>query len=428
MVKPIWQRAKGLANGKSTDEQREIMRREFLGHKFFTNKGGPVVTSGPFRLSQWRADQSWTLVRNPNHWNNNPTGVDRVIYRYFRSTDVLQVAAIANQIDATSSGGLSASPSTVETLRTLGGNFGIYLPNAALWEHMEINVFAEEVPEVAALQLQDKRTRHALMYAMDRQTVASQLRAGTAKVTNNVVNSAASIYSDMGFKTYGYNPERAKQLPAELGWKVGSDNILERTHQGKTVKFILEYITTAGNSIRERDQLFYRENLRKVGIDVRIRNSPVSILFENEFIGEANKGKWKGIFQFANFQQPLTEDMGSFVCDDPSTLTPRDNLGIPENNYAGTNVGGWCNAEYDRLWDASRREFNPEKRKQHLVAMQKIWNEELPALPLYERTNLFIARRGLRNYTWNAASVYPSAYAWQIGWAQRGQKEIIAMK
>jgi peptide/nickel transport system substrate-binding protein len=429
IVKPIWERVKAQLAGKTKAQQTEIIQRDFLANPFFTNRQGPVVTSGPFRFSRWQRDQSWTLVRNPNYWNNNPTGVDRIVYRFFPQTDTLQVNVLAGNVDATSSVGLVASATTVQTLRAATrGVYNVFTPKAALWEHLDINQFSDNVQEVADLQLQDKRTRQALIYALDRETSARDLRGGTAVVTNNFVNSVASVYTTQGLTNYTYNPERSRQLLAQLGWRAGSDGILERQVGNRTVKFVLEYVTTAGNAVRERDQQLYRDNLRRVGIDVRFNNAPSSVVFDDAFIAQASTGKWKGVFQFAYVQQPLTEDLGTYYCEDPASATVKDNVPTSANGFAGQNIGGWCNAAYDRLWDQARREFDPEARKRLLAQAQQIWNDELPAIPLYERTDLYTARTGLRNYTWNAATRYPSALGWLVGWQQRGQREIIPMR
>jgi peptide/nickel transport system substrate-binding protein len=429
IIKPIWERTKNLLAGKSKEQQIEIIQKEFLAAPFFTSRQGPIVTSGPFKFSRWSRDQSWTLSRNANYWNNNPTGVDRIVYRFFAKTDTLQVNVLAGQVDATSSVGLVASATTVQTLKAASRNvYNVYTPKAALWEHLDVNQFDEKVQEVADLQLQDKRTRQALIYALDRETSAKDLRGGTAVVSNNFVNSVASVYTTQGLTNYGYNPERSKQILASLGWKAGSDGILERSVGGRTVKFVLEYVTTAGNTVRERDQQLYKDNLKKVGIDVKFNNAPSSVVFDDAFIAQASAGKWKGIFQFAYVQAPLTEDLSLYYCEDKSSKTVKDNVPTADNGFAGQNIGGWCNPRYDDLWDKARREFNLDERKKLLAQAQQIWNDELPAIPLYERTDLYTARQGLRNYTWNAATRYPSALGWQIGWSQKGQKEIVPMK
>jgi peptide/nickel transport system substrate-binding protein len=429
IVKPLWDRVKAQLDGKTKAQQTELIQKEFLAAPFFTSRQGPVVTSGPFRFSRWQRDQSWTLVRNPNYWQNNPTSVDRIVYRFFPQTDTLQVNVLAGNVDATSSVGLVASATTVQTLRAATrGVFNVYTPKAALWEHWDINQFNESVPEVADLQLQDKRTRQAIIYALDRETSARDLRGGTAVVTNNFVNSVASVYTTQGLTNYTFNPERSRQLLTQLGWRAGSDGILERTVGSRTVKFVLEYVTTAGNAVRERDQQLYRDNLRRVGIDVRFNNAPSSVVFDDAFIAQASTGRWKGVFQFAYVQQPLTEDLSNYYCEDASSATPKDNVPTAANGFAGQNIGGWCNAAYDRLWDRARREFDPEARKRILADAQKIWNDELPAIPLYERTDLYTARVGLRNYTWNAGTRYPSALGWLVGWQQRGQREVIPMR
>ena len=203
---------------------------------------------------------------------------------------------------------------------------------------------------------------------------------------------------------------------------------MERTVDGKTVKFVLEYVTTAGNNVRERDQQFYKDNLRKIGVDVKFNNAPSSVVFDDAFIAQASNGKWKGIFQFAYVQQPLTEDLSTYYCEDPASKTIKDNVPTVDNGYQGQNIGGWCNAEFDSLWDKARREFDVDARKALLAKAQVIWNRELPSIPLYERTDLYTARNGLTNYTWNAATRYPSTLGWLVGWKQRGAKETIPMK
>ncbi len=426
--KPLWDRATGLMQGKPKEQQLEIIQKEFLGAAIATSRKGPVVTSGPFKFQKWQRDQSWTMVRNSNYWRNNPQMVDRIIYKFFQKTDTLQVNVLAGQVDATSSVGLVASATTIKTLKDAArGLYSVFTPKTALWEHWDVNQF-DKVQEVKDLGLSDVRTRQALVYGIDRETVTKDLRGGTAKVSNNVVNSLANVFTTQGINNYDYNPEKSKQLLAAMGWKPGSDGIMERSVDGKTVKFVLEYVTTAGNAVRERDQQFYKDNLRKIGIDVKFNNAPSSVVFDDAFIAQASSGKWKGLFQFAYVQQPLTEDLGLYYCDDPASKTVKDNVPTAENGFAGQNIGGWCNAEFDSLWDKARREFDVDARKAILAKAQVIWNRELPAIPLYERTDLYTARNGLTNYTWNANTRYPSNLGWLVGWKQRGAKETIPMK
>ncbi|MCL4454082.1 MAG: hypothetical protein M1157_00335, partial [Deinococcus sp.] len=61
------------------------------------------------------------------------------------------------------------------------------------------------------------------------------------------------------------------------------------------MRFEIEFVTTAGAAVRERTQQFFAENLKTVGIAVKINNAPSSVVFSDEFILRASEGAWKGL-------------------------------------------------------------------------------------------------------------------------------------
>jgi peptide/nickel transport system substrate-binding protein len=76
-------------------------------------------------------------------------------------------------------------------------------------------------------------------------------------------------------------------------------------------------------------------------------------------------------------------------------------------------------------------EFDAAKRKALFAQMQQIWAEELPSIPLRFRTNPFISRKGLLNYTANTYTGgfsgpfgFASWQAYLIGWESRGAQRI----
>lgn len=94
------------------------------------------------------------------------------------------------------------------------------------------------------------------------------------------------------------------------------------------------------------------------------------------------------------------------------------NTGDPEtylNWYWKTNINGsqpqnstgYSNPEFDALSDKLSVEFNPEKRREIIIAMQQILLDDAAAVYLgYPKTNM-IAKSGLQN-----ANIYPADYYW----------------
>ncbi|WP_347240605.1 peptide ABC transporter substrate-binding protein [Thermus sp.] len=425
---PEWEKVKAAAKGldpdKDAEKLNELYRNFFL--KFATpanlNKGA-MVYSGPFKLKRWVPGNSIEMERNPN-FPIKPEGgeskyVQKVVYRFIQNTNSLLVAVIGGGIDATSSVSLTFDQARSRQLTSRApGRFDIWFVPGAIWEHIDINKF-ENCQVVKDLGLNDKRTRQALLHALNREGLVKAFFDGLQPVAHTWIAPVNPLFNP-NVKKYEFDLKKAEALLAEMGWKKGPDGILQRTVGGRTVRFEIEYVTTAGNAIRERTQQFFAEDLKKIGIAVKINNAPSAVVFHDDYIQRASECKWTGMFEFA-WVSSLTEGGSLFQYKNLNTNT----IQVPtkENNYQGQNIGGWRNDEFDRLTSQGVLEFDEAKRKQLFARAQEIWAEELPALPLYFRANPYVVRKGLVNYVASAYSGgngYPGWNAWEIGWESRG--------
>ncbi|PYE54257.1 peptide ABC transporter substrate-binding protein [Deinococcus yavapaiensis] len=398
-------------------QAQEINNRfsQFLA-KFTTARSLPRVSAGPFRVTSWSPGSSMTLTRNPNFWIKPQGGENKyareIIYRFIGDTNTLRVNILSGQIDAVSSVGLTFDQG-LQLQPQERGRFKVEFVPGAVWEHIDVNQFTN-VQKVKDLGLDDKRTRQAILYAMNRESLVQQLYQGKQPVSSTFVSTFSSLYKG-NVKKYDYNPTRAKQLLAELGWKAGADGILVRN--GK--RFTLNFTTTAGNRIRERVQQILIRDLKAVGIEATVANQPSAIVFDDAFINRASEGKWD-MFMFAYTQDPATEDAGLLIGKLPSGDS---NIPTAANGYSGQVISGWNSAAFDRLAVSARTEFDPAKRKQLFSQMQDIFADELPILPLYNRSNVITRATGLVNYTFSGANQYPGWNAWTLGWQQNGATE-----
>lgn len=423
-----WEKVKAAARGldpdKDAEKLNELYRNFFL--KFATPQAlnrGAMVYSGPFKLKRWVPGNSIEMERNPN-FPIKPEGgeskyVQKVVYRFIQNTNSLLVAVIGGGIDATSSVSLTFDQARSRQLTSRApGRFDIWFVPGAIWEHIDINKF-ENCQAVRDLGLNDVRTRRALLYALNREGLVKAFFDGLQPVAHTWIAPVNPLFNP-NVRKYEFDLKKAEALLAEMGWRKGPDGILQRTVGGRTVRFEIEYVTTAGNAIRERTQQFFAEDLKKIGIAVKINNAPSAVVFADEFIQRASECKWTGLFEFA-WVSSLAEDGSLFQYKNLNTGT----IQVPtkENNYQGQNIGGWRNDEFDRLTSQAVLEFDEAKRKQLFARAQEIWAEELPALPLYFRANPYVVRKGLVNYVASAYAGgfgYPGWNAWEIGWESRG--------
>ncbi len=425
---PEWEKVKAAARNldpqKDAEKLNELYRNFFI--KFSTPQAlnrGAMVYSGPFMLRRWVPGNSVEMVRNPN-FPIKPEGgeskyVQKVVYRFIQNTNSLLVAVIGGSIDATSSVSLTFDQGrSPQLVRRAPGRFDIWFVPGAIWEHIDINKF-ENCQVVKDLGLNDKRTRQAILHALNREGLVKAFFDGLQPVAHTWIAPVNPLFNP-NVKKYEFDLKKAEALLAEMGWKKGPDGILQRTVNGRTVRFEIEYVTTAGNVIRERTQQFFAEDLKKIGIAVKINNAPSAVVFSDDYIQRASECKWTGMFEFA-WVSSLAEDGSLFQYKNLNTGA----IMVPtkENNYQGQNIGGWRNDEFDRLTSQAVLEFDPERRKQLFWRAQEIWAEELPALPLYFRANPYVVRKGLVNYVASAYAGgfgYPGWNAWEIGWESRG--------
>jgi ABC-type transport system substrate-binding protein len=67
------------------------------------------------------------------------------------------------------------------------------------------------------------------------------------------------------------------------------------------------------------------------------------------------------------------------------------------------------------------QEFDVDDRAAIVVQMQQIYNEELPTVPLYDRSEVVVKARGLENFVKGTAAARTQFWnAWEWGWAQNG--------
>jgi len=421
---------KTLAQAKKLNVDKDAEKISDLYRAFFNAfstpqaiNAGKMPWMGPFRVTRWVPGNSVQMQRNPNFTAVSvPGGSDkylqRVTYRFIQNTNTLLVSILGGSIDATSSVALSFDQARSPQLTSRAkGRFDIWFIPSPTFEHIEVNQF-DNVQQVKDLSLDDPRTRQAILYAINRDELVKALFNGLQPVANAWMVPANPLYNPNVTK-YPYNPAKAKQLLADLGWKAGPDGIL--TRNGK--RFEIEFVTTAGNAVRERVQQFIANNLRQVGIAVKINNAPSAVVFADDYSQRASEGRWTGLFMFAwNFS--LAEDGSGYQYKDYNTgaiFAP-----TKDNNYTGQNVAGWHNDEYDRLVSQGKVEFDAAKRKQLYAQAQEIWAKDVAAIPLYFRSNAIVVREGLVNYvtsTYSGGYGYPGWNAWEIGWASRGAQK-----
>jgi peptide/nickel transport system substrate-binding protein len=230
--------------------------------------------------------------------------------------------------------------------------------------------------------LKDKRVRHAIGYAIDRQAIVAYLRRGLARPATGLIPSQAWAYEPDIFQ-FTYDPNRARQLLDEAGYRdPDGDGPLPRLHLSLKVS----------NAEETRLQAtVIQQQLREVGIDLDVRSYEFATMYADVIKG--------------NFQMFSLQWVGGAMVD-PDIL--RRVFHSTQTPPAGFNRGHYSNLEVDRLLDLASAASTEAERKQFYGAAQKIIADDAPYISLWNRTNVAVARSVLNGLHLNAVSNFES--------------------
>ncbi len=246
-----------------------------------------LVGTGPFTFKEWIKGDHITLVRNDNYNVGSPAYkhkgaayLDQIVYR-----DVVD--------NSTRAAALEAGEVNLATLNeALVGQFKNN-KNVVILTTPKAGTARMYLMNLSKSPTDDLKVRQAINYAIDKKALI-QLPAwsgignpGLAPLPANMI--PGGDVSGLKQYDYQYDPEKAKALLEEAGWKVGSDGIREKGGQ----KLVLDMVTTAASipQVEPIDQM-----LRKVGAKLNIRTGDF-----NFWINTTSKG---------DFQITLMSDSG----------------------------------------------------------------------------------------------------------------------
>lgn len=345
------------------------------------------VGNGAYRFVEWTPGSHIILEASPT-FPLGPPRIARLVFRFVLDATVLQTAVIAGEVDATEINNFGVEQ-MAEIERRVAGVVAHYTPSLR-WERINFNLDNE--------WLKDRRVRRAIAHAIDREAIVSTLSAGRSPVAHSWLGPRHPAYNPR-VKQYSYDPRHAITMLQEAGFSPGPDGILKDA-QGRRLEMVL--MSTAGHPVREQIQQIIAEQLRTVGIAVRIDNRPASV-----FIGTITRRR-----QFPHmalystlFSLESTGYEGFHSSQIPSSA----------NNWEGFNVTGWRHEENDRILEQIGVELDETRRIRLLRRQQEIFAEDLPALPLYFILSLTTSRRSLRGVrpTGLFGSFLPwNAYEW----------------
>jgi len=334
----------------------------------------PGLWNGPFMIADYQSGVQVVLTPNP-HWHGTKLAFKRIVLKLIENTAALQANLLSGDVDMVAGEGVGLTIDQVIALRKANPDKFEYIFKPSLtYEHIDLKI---ENPIIA-----DIRVRRALLIAVDRQTLVDKLFEGMQPVADSWVNRLDPNFSTK-VSRYPYDPNLARALLAEAGWRPGPDGIC-RNSAGDRLS--LEINTTAGNRLRELTEAVLQNMWKAACVEVTIKNEPARTLF-----GETLKKR--------QFPAMIMYAWSSGVGESPRATLGSDRIPTAANNWGGNNGIALNDKEMDRLIDLSETELDPAKQKLVWAEMQRIYVEQVRVLPLFFRADPHVIPKWLKGYT-----------------------------
>jgi len=220
-------------------------------------------------------------------------------------------------------------------------------------------------------QLQDRRLREAIALAIDRDKLIQYRLKGLARKATGILSPSNWFYEGQ-VEQYHYDPERAKALLDEAGFK-------DPDGAGPLPRLRLS-LKTSNKRDRVAMARAIAEDLKAVGIELEIRSYEWGTFLRDLKTGNFQIGSstWVGV----------TEPDIYYLAFHSSQFPPE-----------GANRGFYSNPKVDRLLEKGREETASAARKAIYSEVQKILAHDLPYVSLWYEDNVVFTRPAVEGYT-----------------------------
>lgn len=217
--------------------------------------------------------------------------------------------------------------------------------------------------------LADRRVRHAIGYAIDREAIVTHLRRGLAVPAFGLVPPLSWAFEPDVLR-FVHDPDRARRLLDAAGYP-------DPDGGGPLPRLRLTLKISTNEEMRLQAAVI-QQDLRRVGIDLELRSYEFATLFADVLAGN---------FQLFSLQWV------SGALADPDIL--RRVFHSQQAPPAGFNRGRYANPEVDRLLDLASRSMAEDDRQRYYRQAQKVIADDAPYIPIWNRTNVVIAQPSL---------------------------------
>ncbi len=358
------------------------------------------LTWGPFIVDAWVAGEYLALSPNEHYFRaaEGLPHLDQLVFKF--ADDAAEVAA--RVLTAECDLGVGVGYSDWEPFLPLlaaaedRGEVRLVTAGTDLWEHIDFGILPASYYGRPAF-FGEAAIRRAIVQCIDRQAIVDEVTYGHGTISHSYLPAEHPLYAGDRLVQWDYNPGAANARLEESGWIDADEDGVRESHSvpgvfsGTPLRITL--LASSDDLISRQVAGIVRVNLADCGVDVE-----VEMLASETLLAPGPDGPVFGR-QF---------DMAEMTSDLDATGTCRLFLSseVPWGlAWEGINPSGYSSEGFDAACEAalSARPGSDDHQQYHELA-QAIFAQELPAIPLFWRPRLALARPHVLGFEINSTA------------------------
>ena len=352
------------------------------------------LSYGPYVIKEIVQGEKVIFEANPYYYKGEPK-IKRLEMEILPPSQ--QVAAIkSGKYDIV----LKVSPEIFPELEKLD-NINILTKKAGSMNYIafKLGKWDEEKNEVVTdpnSKMYDLNLRKAIAYAIDMDAVSKQFYHGLSTPAKSQISPLFPSLHNPEINGFKQDVEKAKQLLDEAGFKdVDGDGIREGK-DGKPVKYTLAMMS--GGEIAEPLAQYYIQQWKAIGLDVE--------LLDGRLLDSKN------FYNRVNGDDPAID----FCIAGIGFGTDPQQLAIFGKN-AKFNISRYISDNLEAALDAtvSKDAMNEEYRVKAYKDYEKVFMEEIPAVPILNKLDILVVNKRIKKYDWRPnVDGKPNTFKWSM--------------
>lgn len=347
------------------------------------------VSSGPFKLKKWNRNQTITLEADSNSFLFTsgqaaelifkvvPDYTSRILQLRKGDLDFVELVKVEDIEDLKAEDKLSVISIVGREYDYIG------------WNNIDPESFSQGkiIPNKF---FGSNNVRKALTMSIDRKAILSEYLLGQGELAVSPVSRIFKLAFNKEVKPFEYDPEEAKKLLAQDGWRDEDRNgILEKGNE----EFQFKMYYPVGNPLREYASVVIKNNLKAVGIEVSIEKMELGTFIDNLYDRKLNS--W-----MAAWGVPIPLELKPFWYSDP-------NIGM-------LNFACYGNLEIDKILFQLNKRINNERKNELVKQFQVIIHEDEPVTFLYWTPNIIAYNKRIKNLSITPYGVLVHCWEWTL--------------